>query len=319
MIITYNYRQPYPNELELYHHGIQGQKWGVRNGPPYPLSRQKTSTSKEGMSYKTQSSISKVVAGVGLVAGFASKMGLLPFPAGMAVSAISLGASAAMAVINHNREKKTAELAETEKKEAKENFELTEKTKQMTAEQDLKAVNPNWGEVGTTNNCVYCTAAYELRRRGYDATAEISGAGNERTKIEKWFPGSKVNVLPGCDGSKGTQTIFSNGESNLATVKHELSSYGDGARGYLGVAWGQQAGFGSNKSTFYTGGHATSWENVNGRTVIREAQSGKTYSSLEKYLDAQKRSGVVGAVTSYARLDNADVDTNSVSEAVRRK
>lgn len=22
---------------ELYHHGIQGQKWGKRNGPPYPL------------------------------------------------------------------------------------------------------------------------------------------------------------------------------------------------------------------------------------------------------------------------------------------
>lgn len=24
---------------ELYHHGIQGQKWGIRNGPPYPLDR----------------------------------------------------------------------------------------------------------------------------------------------------------------------------------------------------------------------------------------------------------------------------------------
>lgn len=22
---------------ELYHHGVSGQKWGVRNGPPYPL------------------------------------------------------------------------------------------------------------------------------------------------------------------------------------------------------------------------------------------------------------------------------------------
>lgn len=30
-----NPRPPYPNEL--YHHGIKGQHWGVRNGPPYPL------------------------------------------------------------------------------------------------------------------------------------------------------------------------------------------------------------------------------------------------------------------------------------------
>lgn len=22
---------------ELYHHGIKGQRWGVRHGPPYPL------------------------------------------------------------------------------------------------------------------------------------------------------------------------------------------------------------------------------------------------------------------------------------------
>lgn len=26
-----------PNDFRLYHHGIKGQKWGVRNGPPYPL------------------------------------------------------------------------------------------------------------------------------------------------------------------------------------------------------------------------------------------------------------------------------------------
>ncbi len=25
------------NDKELYHHGIRGQKWGKRNGPPYPL------------------------------------------------------------------------------------------------------------------------------------------------------------------------------------------------------------------------------------------------------------------------------------------
>lgn len=26
-----------PNEL--YHHGVKGQKWGVKNGPPYPIDR----------------------------------------------------------------------------------------------------------------------------------------------------------------------------------------------------------------------------------------------------------------------------------------
>jgi len=41
----YNLRTPYPNEL--YHHGIKGQKWGVRNGPPYPLKGGKYITTKK--------------------------------------------------------------------------------------------------------------------------------------------------------------------------------------------------------------------------------------------------------------------------------
>ena len=31
------YCSMYSRNAELYHHGIKGQKWGVRNGPPYPL------------------------------------------------------------------------------------------------------------------------------------------------------------------------------------------------------------------------------------------------------------------------------------------
>jgi len=31
------YTSMYSRNAELYHHGIQGQKWGVRNGPPYPI------------------------------------------------------------------------------------------------------------------------------------------------------------------------------------------------------------------------------------------------------------------------------------------
>ena len=34
------------NQNELYHHGIKGQHWGVRNGPPYPLSSEARSVIK---------------------------------------------------------------------------------------------------------------------------------------------------------------------------------------------------------------------------------------------------------------------------------
>ena len=32
------YTSMYSRNAELYHHGIKGQKWGIENGPPYPLS-----------------------------------------------------------------------------------------------------------------------------------------------------------------------------------------------------------------------------------------------------------------------------------------
>lgn len=37
------YCSMYSRNAELYHHGIKGQKWGVRNGPPYPLGSGKES------------------------------------------------------------------------------------------------------------------------------------------------------------------------------------------------------------------------------------------------------------------------------------
>ncbi len=32
---------------ELYHHGVKGQKWGVKNGPPYPLDDSNQSLSEK--------------------------------------------------------------------------------------------------------------------------------------------------------------------------------------------------------------------------------------------------------------------------------
>ena len=48
-----NYYNPYVRrELELYHHGIAGQKWGKKNGPPYPLAASAHSASEKKAGWK---------------------------------------------------------------------------------------------------------------------------------------------------------------------------------------------------------------------------------------------------------------------------
>lgn len=42
----------YSDANSLQHHGIKGQTWGVRRGPPYPLNRLDTNKIKNGASYK---------------------------------------------------------------------------------------------------------------------------------------------------------------------------------------------------------------------------------------------------------------------------
>ena len=42
-------------ENELYHHGIRGQKWGVRNGPPYPLGSDQRSSEERKLNPKSGS------------------------------------------------------------------------------------------------------------------------------------------------------------------------------------------------------------------------------------------------------------------------
>jgi len=53
---------------ELFHHGIDGQKWGVQNGPPYPLSnsistgKRLKNTDTKKKKYKSKSSTQKIKA-----------------------------------------------------------------------------------------------------------------------------------------------------------------------------------------------------------------------------------------------------------------
>lgn len=48
-------------ENYLVHHGIDNQKWGVRNGPPYPLQKAVSNAIKQGQNAAVAKSSSKVV------------------------------------------------------------------------------------------------------------------------------------------------------------------------------------------------------------------------------------------------------------------
>ncbi len=50
-MIFYTPTPDYYNDY-IAHHGIDGQKWGVRNGPPYPLSRKGSITKKKNVTSK---------------------------------------------------------------------------------------------------------------------------------------------------------------------------------------------------------------------------------------------------------------------------
>lgn len=54
--MIYQYEQSWQRneDNQLYHHGINGQKWGKRNGPPYPLDYDQHSSSEKKKNTKTE-------------------------------------------------------------------------------------------------------------------------------------------------------------------------------------------------------------------------------------------------------------------------
>lgn len=89
------------NENVLYHHGIKGQKWGVKNGPPYPLNSSKTNnrSSSKAESYVAKYNkkpIKSIMTG-------ATADELMPIAATFIVSFAYIGVSYA---VNMHKEKK---------------------------------------------------------------------------------------------------------------------------------------------------------------------------------------------------------------------
>ena len=257
----------------LYHHGIIGQKWGIRRfqNPDrtwteegkkrYGRAAQKQKAKKEyGVNHdtvgETKTEKRKLAVNVAL-----DLITLNPIGAGMDIARVVQANKA------EKKEQEAEERLSKLKTDPKTGLKL--KSSETTADEDVKLVNPgfhNWN-TNTKNNCVLCSTAFELRRRGYDVVAKKESVGYTPDEYIKWFKGAKHVECGAKDGKKVPPVSNMLRSIELANwAEANILSQGNGARGYL-----------SMQITPYAG-HSVAYEVKNNKLVIYDAQSGKKYN-----------------------------------------
>ena len=309
----------------LFHHGITGQKWGITNGPPYPLSpsistgsslKKSASGTRPGTSVTPGSDRSNRTKNVVLAAllpasvagfvGIAATTGFLVMP--LAASAFKGGKAIANLVSGDKKEKDAKKKADQYEKERQSNpvdkktgFHL--KTTKLDEYEDMKRVNPefaNW-DTNTKNNCVMCSLTYDMRRRGYDVTAETSLKGvNSMAVTEEVYKNSKNKIKTFHEIKSINDLVVSKSYSDTlkSEAYNELKKQPDGSRGLFSVGW-------NNSSS----GHCMNYEVKNGEVYIIDSQANKKYP-YDKFVDDVNTIDI-------CRIDNLKVDYSKMKEYMR--
>ena len=276
---------------ELYHHGIKGQKWGVRryqnkDGSLTQLGRSRKNSTRYGkrkeydLSNRDHSKSDKSPAAM-----FAFNVVLDLITLNPVYAAIDTKRAIDAGMASMKKKKFDKERA---KNPIDKSTGFHKKTREMTMDEDRVRVNPSFRNFdnNTKNNCMLCTAAYDLRRRGYDVQAKKASYGYLTEEIKNWYPKVKVNTISG----EKTKDMIHN-------VQSELVKQGDGARGNIMVTWkGMMSG------------HSMAYEVVGGQLKIIDAQANKTYDDPVKILKRCK------STVEYARLDNVAFSKKYIKE-----
>ena len=308
MNIYYIGNIPFSNEL--YHHGIKGQKWGVRRfqNPDGTL------TAEGRARYGTVENLNKAMAvsssskstpyKVDHHANDGNKEELAKLALTTAVSLVNMNP---LGIVDAGKRFAEAGISKAKASMYFKNREkngiidkktgLYKKNREMSEQQDLSKVNPEFKSFNSNskNNCMLCTTTYDLRRRGFDVTANKASIGYWQDDVSKWYPKAKLES----HSSVGPKGKYSN-KTMRENVRKNLAKQGPGARGNIMVKWSKSYG-----------GHSMVYEvGKNGRVRILDGQSGKIYSNPDRIL---KR---CNSVTT-ARLDNVEPDWKKVKECCR--
>lgn len=200
---------------------------------------------------------------------------------------------------------------------------LNKKDRAYTPEEDWQVINEYYEldiaeHEAYTTNCASCTAAYDLRQRGYDVVAAgISWADDEPTTDEllSWYNGAEYvnyennknfekakNTLKDCRYTEDPTTKKELLEKAYKTIEEEFLKQGDGARGHFTIMW------------YPSGGHSIVYEVQNGKVNLKDCQVFEK-SSLKDYITNY---GDCINDISYIRTDNVEVNDNILDRVENR-
>jgi len=266
----------YKDDLYLAHHGIKGQKWGVRrfqnsDGSLTAAGRERYSQLSRNEKY-------------------------------------SLKVAAKDQGVRIQRDSKITYGDITQDPNFDKKSGLLLQTHTLSYSDDAKAVNPRaknaslfHNNSGYFVNCTHCTAAYDLRRRGYDvAAASASGGGEEASVIHKMYKNAEIKKVQPIVSSKNYTDMYADKVDNqkltalfMESYNHAWSLNGKRAREYRDACKKQGAAilkecesFGPNARgnvclrIACAGGHSLAFENDSkGHTKFIDSQTMSVNSS----------------------------------------
>ena len=155
--------------------------------------------------------------------------------------------------------------------------ELKKTNGDQTNDEHQQAINPDYNKNFTYDyrmNCSFCTAAYDLRKRGYDVEANPISMVEGYTiyDITSWYKDAQVVSQSTVEGFYRQQALKNPKKDALTKTEmlaKALESNGEGARGHLALYW------------LDGGGHDVIWEIENSKVVIRDCQTGNVVDISE--------------------------------------
>lgn len=268
------------NEFSKYlcHHGIRNQRWGVRNGPPYPLDQKTHKRVVKGKQDKQLRRENK------------SRLGSLTGYSGWSQSNGGYSRNGYRNPVKVQSMFRVKEYSGEDEvgtlQDKLQDSSYIESLRTLTGhgkiapDTDLPACNPllkkiddyyNYGGQGkmyaeeyyraASNNCLKCSSALALRAKGYDVTAGLAPDGMVSNATERYWDGSRTYK-----------------ENSTENAIRRMASFGNKGMGELKI----RRSSGNGHSMFFQ-----NERQANGRyePVVYDGQTGKRLGTVSEAID----------------------------------